>query len=156
MRHRRTRRPRSSGEINVTPLIDVVMCLVIFYLMVGKLAGDRRTNVDLPETRVGSEADPQVVIVNVVPVSGAGWPGDGAQVVVDRAPVADAAALEQLVRDRLSSNPGAVVQVRAERQLPWNLVAPVLRSCTRAGADTVRLATERTGPAPVPAGGGAP
>jgi biopolymer transport protein ExbD len=144
MRHRRLHRSRSFGEINVTPLIDVVMCLIIFYLMVGKLAGDRRTRVDLPETKVGSEADDAVLIVNVVPASGAGWPGPGAQVVVERSVLPLADDLERLVRDRLGSHPGTVVQVRAEKDLAWDLVAPVLRSCTRAGATNVRLATERS------------
>ncbi len=153
MRQRRLHRSRSFGEINVTPLIDVVMCLIIFYLMVGKLAGDRRTRVDLPETKVGSEANTEVLIVNVVPVSGAGWPGAGAQVVVERAVIAGAEDLERLVRDRLGSHPGTSVQVRAEKDLSWDLVAPVLRSCTRAGAANVRLATDRAAPA---GRGGAP
>lgn len=143
MRHRRLHRSRGFGEINVTPLIDVVMCLIIFYLMVGKLAGDRRTRVDLPETQVGAEADPAVLIVNIVPVSGAGWPGSGAQVVIERTVISSAEALERQVRDRLGSHPGTVVQVRAEKDLGWELVAPVLRACTRAGAANVRLATER-------------
>jgi biopolymer transport protein ExbD len=151
MRYRRNHRARAFGEINVTPLIDVVMCLIIFYLMVGKLAGDRKTSVDLPETRVGAEADPQVLVVNVVRTSGAGWPGNGAQVVVERTDVRDAEALERIVRDRLGSHPETVVQVRAEKELPWDLVRPVLRSCTRAGAANVRLASER-----VARGGGAP
>jgi biopolymer transport protein ExbD len=145
MRHRRLHRSRSVGEINVTPLIDVVMCLIIFYLMVGKLAGDRRTQVELPETKVGTEADSSVLIVNVVPVSGAGWPGSGAQVVVERAVIPGPEDLERLVRDRIGSHPGLAVQVRAEKNLPWDLVKPVLRSCTRAGAATVRLAAERAG-----------
>jgi biopolymer transport protein ExbD len=143
VRHRRLHRSRRFSEINVTPLIDVVMCLIIFYLMVGKLAGDRRTRVDLPETKVGAEADTTVLIVNIVPVTGAGWPGSGAQVVIERAVIESADALERRVRDRLGSHPGTVVQVRAEKDLAWEMVAPVLRSCTRAGAVNVRLATER-------------
>ncbi len=154
MRHRRLHRSRSFGEINVTPLIDVVMCLIIFYLMVGKLAGDRRTRVELPETKVGTEADSSVLIVNVVPVTGAGWPGSGAQVVVERAVISGPEDLERLVRDRIGSHPEMVVQVRAEKDLPWDLVKPVLRSCTRAGAATVRLATERAAGAGGSGGGG--
>jgi biopolymer transport protein ExbD len=75
-------------------------------------------------------------------------------VVVDRNTLGDAADLERLVRDRLGSHPDSVVQVRAEKELPWSLVAPVLRSCTRAGASNVRLATERA--AGAPAGGSVP
>ena len=31
-----------NNDMNVTPMIDVVMCLIIFYLMVGHLASGRR------------------------------------------------------------------------------------------------------------------
>jgi biopolymer transport protein ExbD len=146
MRHRRIRKPRPAGEINVTPLIDVVMCLVIFYLMVGKLAGDRRAHVDLPDTRTGTEARTETVVVNVVPATGAGWPAPGAQVLVERRPIESAQALEQIVRDRLSSRPGTVVQLRVEKELTWDMVAPVLRTCSRAGAKDVQLAADKAAP----------
>ena len=39
----------SAGHLNVTPLIDIVMVLIIFFLLVGQLAMDRKGAVDLPE-----------------------------------------------------------------------------------------------------------
>src|SRR5262245_29295771 len=62
---RRRRIHHPFGEINVTPLIDVVMCLIIFYLLVGKLATDRKVQIKLPESTVGAEAEPEVLIVNI-------------------------------------------------------------------------------------------
>ena len=42
-----------AGEvINLTPMIDVVMCLIIFYLMVGHLASGRSGHVNLPSAGV--------------------------------------------------------------------------------------------------------
>ena len=38
----------SFGKINVTPMIDVVMCLIVFYLIVGRLAADQRSGMRLP------------------------------------------------------------------------------------------------------------
>ena len=72
MRRRSITPHRSFGEVNVTPLIDVVMCLIIFYLMVGKLATDRKTPVTLPESAVGTQAEPDVLVVNVAPAGSAG------------------------------------------------------------------------------------
>ena len=37
----------------MTPMIDVVMCLIVFYLMVGQLAIDRRSSIVLAETVSG-------------------------------------------------------------------------------------------------------
>ena len=80
----RMRRPASrSGveEINVTPLIDVVMCLIIFFLIVGKLAQDGQVGVRLPESGVGRPSEPaegEFVTVAVRPLSAGGAGGAGA------------------------------------------------------------------------------
>ena len=47
MRFRTFHHAPASGKINVTPLIDVVMVLIVFYLIVGKLAADRKAPVQL-------------------------------------------------------------------------------------------------------------
>ena len=46
----------SAGHLNVTPLIDIVMVLIIFFLLVGQLAMDRKGAVDLPEAASGEPA----------------------------------------------------------------------------------------------------
>jgi biopolymer transport protein ExbD len=155
MRRRRTHREHHSSEINVTPLIDVVMCLIIFYLMVGKLATDRKTPVTLPESAVGAEAEHGMLIVNVArPVPGVetatpaagGWPSEtaaAARVVVDGTPLESEEALQRLVRARLDADGSLVVQIRAEQEFAFGVVAPVMRACTRGGAKSVRLAARR-------------
>ncbi|MGE3107149.1 MAG: ExbD/TolR family protein [Phycisphaerales bacterium] len=152
MRRRRTTRAHPFGEINVTPLIDVVMCLIIFYLMVGKLATDRKTPVTLPASSIGTDAERAMLIVNVARGEGAagagGWPtegGVGAQVVVEGTPITSEDALRALVRERLNVDPSLAVQIRAEQDFPFGVVAPVMRACTRGGATTVRLAARRDG-----------
>jgi biopolymer transport protein ExbD len=56
--------------INVTPLIDVVMCLIIFFLIVGKLAHEQGARVNLPATGLGTtDEDRRAVVITVAPVS---------------------------------------------------------------------------------------
>lgn len=56
--------------INVTPLIDVVMCLIIFFLIVGKLAHEQGARVNLPSTGLGTtDNDRKAVIITVAPVN---------------------------------------------------------------------------------------
>jgi biopolymer transport protein ExbD len=156
---RRARHGGVFGEINVTPLIDVVMCLIIFYLMVGRLALQKRAEVQLPRSAIGAQAEPTVLVVNVLAHGGepAGTPAPGAgpfatgQVIVESEPVGDEQALESLVRERLLADPQTVVQIRAAQDLNFGVVSPVMRACTRGGAMNVRLATQRVGP---PAEGG--
>jgi biopolymer transport protein ExbD len=151
MQLRRIHLPEAAGKINVTPLIDVVMCLIVFFLIVGKLAHDQRVRIDLPASRVGlTDKTPDVLIINVLPGGTALRSGDqrrserGAtyRIVIDAAEVPEA-ALEATIREKLIARPEAVVEVRGSRQLAYGAVAGVIRACKNAGVASVRLATER-------------
>jgi biopolymer transport protein ExbD len=139
--------------INVTPLIDVVMCLIIFFLIVGKLSTDRGLAVRLPESIRGTEeASPMVMVVTVASLAAApesvvlateGWRSFGITVQVDGRAVVDAKELESEVRGKLLDAPLTSIQVRADRGLAYGSVEPVLKACGQGGAKSVRLATER-------------
>lgn len=158
MRRRIIQPPGSSIEaINVTPLIDVVMCLIIFFLIVGKLSTDRGVQVRLPESIRGSdETSASVMIVTVARLAEAsgdiidnssGWKVYGVTVQADGEPMSDAKSLEAAVRGKLAAAPGGgaglSIQIRADRDLPFGSVEPVLRACGQAGAKSVRFAAER-------------
>lgn len=138
----------SVEPINVTPLIDVVMCLIIFFLIVGKLVSDRGVPVRLPQTGVGQdETSPLVMTITITQAAAdaprAGWNSLGIAVQADGETSADARALEQSIRGRLAEQPALSVQIRADRDLSYGVVEPVLRAAGNAGAKSVRLATER-------------
>lgn len=148
MRRRHRQHVHAFEGINVTPLIDVVMCLIIFFLIVGKLSADRSQQVKLPETRHGESAkaqDPMVVDVlhAAAGAPGAAWLGGVGRVLVSGREVADATMLENILRDRILDRPGTAIEVRADRDLPYAAVEPVLRAAGKAGARSVRLATEK-------------
>ena len=140
--------PPAAEGINATPLIDVVMCLILFFLIVGKLSSENGPMVRLPQTGVGQ--DEQSAAVMIVTVSKAaedvartGWGTYGVVVHADGLPLDNAKSLESAVRGKLAVNPAASVQVRADRTLLWANVEPVLRAAGNGGAKSVRLATER-------------
>lgn len=154
MRRRAIHPDHAFEAINVTPLIDVVMCLIVFFLLVGKLATDRSASMRLPESSVGETdkaADILVVTVTRTPppvargveVVPGGWPGAVPAVVVEDRRLPDSAALERFIHTRMAERPLSVVQVRAERDLSYGAVRPVLSAIARGGATTVRLALER-------------
>jgi biopolymer transport protein ExbD len=141
-----------AGKINVTPLIDVVMVLIIFYLIVGKLAAQRQGHVELPASGIGTQADAHDPVIVTVLASEA--PGAHHIILVDGHEVPDD-GLESVLRSRVSANPSSsVVQVRADRRLPYSDVAPVIKACRDVGLTTLRLVTERT--QPIGGAGGTP
>lgn len=156
MRRRRLTGSHESGAeaINVTPLIDVVMCLIIFFLIVGKLASERGMAVNLPRADSGKEESTASVLVITIARSGSGtsggaagsttFAGMGLVVQVDGRSVEDAKGVELAVLARISERPETGVQVRADRDLSFGAVEPVLRAAGRGGAKSVRLAAERS------------
>lgn len=132
--------PHNAGRVNVTPLIDVLMCMIVFYLIVGKLASDVRSPVTLPESRQGSPEHAQdALFINIVP-NEAGGPPD---LVVESTTI----TLEQLpplLRSRLEARPTTIVHLRADRSLRYGAIAPTVAACREAGIPSIRLATEET------------
>jgi biopolymer transport protein TolR len=133
MRPRTLHAPHPVSKINVTPMIDVIMVLIVFYLVVGKLAADQRSNIRLPPSATGLEEKAQErLVINVLP-SG---------VVIEGADIPPE-ALEATIKERLGGKPDAVVELRGARELTYGSVAAVIRACKQAGVESVRLATER-------------
>jgi biopolymer transport protein ExbD len=137
--------PHPFAEINATPLIDVVMCLIVFFLIVGKLAADQRRALDLPRSATGisepASATEQVNI-DVFPAAAAGPP----QVAID-GQTTPRAALEQTLRDhlsRLGNSSAGIANIRGARNLSYAAIAPVISACKAAGFASIRLATEKT------------
>lgn len=144
-------------HINVTPLIDVVMVMIIFFLIVGKLAADQRADVDLPAgSALDGSAQARPLIVNVtergeIVVFGEVMTEDGLE-----ARLRDGVARAR--RERVVSGSGndtadgaLHVQIRADRGLAYGRVQPVVRACARAGVERVTFVTEGVG---VGVGGG--
>jgi biopolymer transport protein ExbD len=126
--------PAHAGKINVTPLIDVVMVLIVFYLIVGQLAGQRLAELDLPTAALGSLEQPdRPLVIEVV--------GDGSILADGVAVTPD--SLEELVRTRMAERPELPVHVRADRHAPYAQVAPVVEACRRAGLASLRLVSLR-------------
>jgi len=142
VRARRLYQRGDVGKINVTPMIDVVMVLIIFFLLVGQLAAEKLSIVDLPATergRSGQREDP--VVVNVVKRAEAA--GGGALVVVEQAELS-LPELLVLLRDRSAKGP-VEVRLRADRSLAFADVRPTLETCRDAGVASVRLAAIASG-----------
>lgn len=140
----------AAPKINVTPLIDVVMVLIVFFLIVGKLASDRVARIDLPESGIGTrEGTAAPLIINLAaggpatngPGAGAAPAGHAAIIVEQR--TLTPTELLTLLKLRRSERPDLVVQLRADRRLTYGQVAPTLGACREAGLASVRLVTER-------------
>jgi biopolymer transport protein ExbD len=137
MKRRTFHASHAIGRVNVTPMIDVVMVMIVFYLIVGKLVLDRRTELKLPVSVVGrDESAKDLCVVNVL------RDGTATRVVLEGRQL-KASMLAGVLAERLAERPGTVVQIRGSRDLSYGQIAPVIDAARSAGITSVRLSTEQ-------------
>lgn len=141
MRRRRPAAHDGAGHVNVTPMIDVVMCLIVFFLLVGNLARREAGRVDLPSAAAGAEERDESPVIVGVPAPGV--------VTLEGRTVSAEALGEQLARvlgERAGRGTGGgagSVEVRAARDIDYAEVRAVLAEIRDAGVPRVTLVAEQ-------------
>jgi biopolymer transport protein TolR len=124
-------RPRFRSEINVTPLVDVVLVLLIVFLVVTPML-QRGQPVNLPEARQVSflERGGDPIVLSIT--------RDG-RIWVDRREVRLTALTEALGAE-LARAPEAGVVVKGDRDLDYRTFREVIREVSRTRIPLVSLA----------------
>jgi len=123
------------AEINVTPLVDVMLVLLIIFMVTAPLltAG---VPVNLPESRAKALDQEQKPVQIAIDEKG--------QVFVDNEPVNDAALpgmLEQVASRKGADGKPAQIFLRADQGLGYGKVMRVMGELNRAGLNRVSLLT---------------
>lgn len=122
-------------QINLTPMIDVVLNLMIFF-MVGTqfIEIERQYEIDLPTV---TDAQPLTALPDelIVNVSKEGVIFLGADKV-------DANTLEERLRDARRRYAGQVVVIRGDGNGRYQEVMSILNICRRAGISNIQLANQ--------------
>jgi biopolymer transport protein TolR len=135
-RRRRGRGRRALAEINVTPMVDVMLVLLIIFMVSAPLltAG---VPVELPKTEAGAisnQTEPLTVTIR----------SDGTLFLQEtEVPFADLAPRMRALADAGLSKP---VYVRADGKAPYAIVAQVMASLSTSGFTSIGLLTDTGGP----------
>ncbi len=128
-------------EINLTPLIDVVFLLLIFFMVSTSFERPSVLRIDLPEASTSETENLPTVVEFIVSEDGRLFVGDDE--LVDQRQATVQAALAE----RFRQTPDAVLVVRADGEAPHRLVVRVLDSAAAEGIRRVSIATvEGEGP----------
>lgn len=137
---RRGIKPMHSDHINVTPLIDVIMCLIIFFLLCGQFAKDEAKAVALPFAKLGQEVDKQgQLLVNVV----SSEDPKGLPEIYVGANRVTVETLAAFLNDERTHNAQLKVMIRADMKVEYEHISPVLVACAQANITSVNYSTRR-------------
>ncbi|HUO07420.1 MAG TPA: biopolymer transporter ExbD [Phycisphaerae bacterium] len=141
---RRSIDPMHDEHVNVTPLIDVMMCLIIFFLVCGKLAAQESNDkVIVPRAELGQQLPEQRdrLLINVVPRGSEQTVATEEPLVYVRGGEIAMNDLAKYLRDEKGKTPDVKVIIRADRNIPYQWIAPVLTACAQAGIKSVNFST---------------
>ncbi len=124
--------PTTLAEINVTPLVDVILVLLIIFMISAPLM-QQGVQVDLPKANTGSLNDVPDQLVLVVNKS--------KQISINGNTVA-AGTLRSKLEAISSVKPQVQVFVRADQNLPYGYITQVMAEIKKAKIHRVGLVTE--------------
>ncbi len=119
----RTTGPQPMSDINMTPLIDVMLVLLVIFMITAPLMSSS-LKLDLPKTDAAQPSDsPDFIAVSIDPT--------GRLFLADKE--IDAAALAQRVAETARLNPQTEVQLRADQTVPYGRVAELIGIVQKGG-----------------------
>lgn len=123
------------SRINVTPIIDVALVLVIILLITAPMIAITDMEIVLPKAQTRSVNSDKRIVVTL---------GASGRLAIDDSDI-PAGSLERLLKTRLSGkdNQDLMVVVRADENVPYTAVERVLEQAQAAGAKRLAIATEQ-------------
>ena len=129
-------RKKDDLDVNITPLIDVVFLLLIFFMVSTSFSELTQLVVDLPEAE-GTPASADSTVLLVVDVQG--------NMTLDGEPVPnDTGGLSAALRQRLSGNTDIPVTLSADAMTPHQYVVTAMDVAAQLNITRLTIATENT------------
>ena len=131
-RNNRNAAAEEGGEIDLTPMLDVVFIMLIFFIVTASFIKEAGIEVNRPEA---STADKKENVNILVAVSATN------EIWIDKRRV-DKRAVRSVIERMHAENPKGAVVVQADNESNTETVAGVIDSARAAGVFDVSLATE--------------
>jgi biopolymer transport protein ExbD len=133
MRHRYSREESKSAEIDLTPMMDVVFIMLIFFIVTTSFIKEAGVEVDRPMAAT-SQRQEQATIMVAVTENGEIW--------IDRRRV-DLRAVRANIERLRAENPKGPVVIQADRASRSGVLVEVLDQVRLAGVNNVAVAAEQ-------------
>jgi len=141
----RLERPQGSqpmAEINMTPLIDVMLVLLVIFMLTAPLMTSS-LKLDLPKADAPPPAQNQPQVMAIALTAAGSMLLDEKEIQADD--------LVKQAQDQAKQHPDTEVQLRADQTVSYGRVAELIGLLQKAGLNRIAFVTEPGAPAAVPA-----
>ena len=137
---RRSRASRREATVELTPLIDVVFLLLIFFMVSTSFVQNEALNVDLPQAN-GDAQPNEDLFINVVVQQNGRYEIEGS-IVVDTSLQGLAKTLQAVVEKNAARRTSLPVVISADATATHQSVVRVMDACAQVGLTQISLATQ--------------
>ncbi len=131
-------------QLNLTPMIDLIMNLLIFFMLVSQMSVVERTPVDLPGVSQGRAPvvrPEDKVAITMKTAAGKDTPSYRVGTIA----VTDLAEVGRRLKQVKAKSPDVELVLRAEKNIPYRQVREVMKLAGQQGIRTVELAISLSG-----------
>lgn len=123
------------AEINITPLVDIFLVLLIIFMVTSSVMSQMGVNVNLPQaSHAAAESQPEGLIVTLLP-------DRSLRVNQTRIAAGDLQGLEAAIRGAFARTSSRLVILEGDREAFLGSAIEVIDHAKRAGADKFAIAT---------------
>ena len=132
MRRRRRQILEEDGEVNLTPMLDVVFIMLIFFVVTSSFTKESGVDVSRPSASTAVRKEHGNIMIAITKDD---------QIWIDRRPVEPHAVRAQVERLH-AENPEGEVVVQADRNSRSGLLVQVIDQARLAGVENIAIAAE--------------
>ena len=129
------------SEINVTPMVDVMLVLLVIFILTAPLMASS-IKLDLPKTDAARASEAPKFVTLVVDKTG--------QIFLNDQPIT-LEALKTSLSQTAVKNPDTEVQLRADETVPYGKVVEVMGAAQKAGLNRIGFVADAPSSTPVSA-----
>jgi biopolymer transport protein ExbD len=120
--------------LNLTPLIDIVFLLLVFFMLTAHFIEDEAIDIQLPEA-VSSQPTHEDESVEVILLPDGGIRVDGKPTSMER--------LEETLREALQANSKRFIRLKGDQAAQFGTGIKIIDAARNAGAESLDILTEK-------------
>ncbi len=130
---RRHVRAREQSDVNMTPMLDVVFILLIFFLVTASFVKESGIDINRPNADTAERKERANILIALT---------ETGQVWIQKRPV-DVRAVRANIERLLAENPQGSVVIQADEQSKNVLLVEVMDQARMAGAQSIAIAADK-------------
>jgi biopolymer transport protein ExbD len=129
---RRRHREDEEADINMTPMLDIVFIMLIFFIVTASFVKETGLDINRPAAASASSKENASILIAL---------SDSGQVWIDRRQV-DVRAVRANIERMRAENPQAGVVIQADKNSKNGLLVDVMDAAEQAGVENISLAAD--------------